>query len=98
MISKLDYERLKRSFAFFVERYVPIELLSFEAHPVRVLEQMEKQRMGMARRGLLVAIADMLEGMRDFSQSQIHEADAELEKRDAYTLSFLRGRFTRHNR
>jgi hypothetical protein len=50
---------------------------------------MEKQRMTMARRGLSVAIADNVEGAQDFSPSEVREADAELERRGAYTLTFF---------
>jgi len=92
---ELDYEKLKRSLAFFVERYLPAEIVTPETHPVRVLERMEKERMTMARRGLSVAIADNVEGAQDFSPSEVREADAELERRGAYTLTFLRSRFTR---
>jgi hypothetical protein len=92
---ELDYEKLKRSLAFLVERYVPTELLTAEAHPIYVLERMEKQRVAMARRGLIVAIADMLEATQDLSTSQVTESDEAMEKLDAYTLSFLRRRFAR---
>ena len=54
--------------------------------------------MVMARRGLSVAIADMLEATQDLSASQLQDADAELERRDAYTVSFLRSRFTRRHK
>jgi len=51
---------------------------------------MEKERMTMARRGLAVAIADMIEAAQDFSAAQIRAADTETQKLGAYTLSFLR--------
>ncbi len=77
---------------------MPTELITPEAHPVRVLERMEKKRMEVARRGLSVAIADMVEATQDLSASQLLDADAELERRDAYPLSFLRSRFTRRHK
>jgi hypothetical protein len=92
---ELNYDKLKKSLAFFVERYLPTEVLTPETHTVRVLERMEKERVTMARRGLMVAIADNVEATRDFSPSQVRDADAELEKLGAYTLTFLRSRFTR---
>ena len=52
----------------------------------------------MARRGLIVAIADNVEVTQDFSPAQVREADAELEKLGAYTLTFLRSRFTRRGK
>ena len=95
MIRELDYAKLKKSLAFLFDRYAPAGLISPEAHPIRVLERMEKDRMTMARRGLAVAIADMIEATQDFSAAQIREADAEMQKLGAYTLSFLRSRLTR---
>ena len=95
MIRELDYEKLKKSLAFLFERYAPPGLIKPEAHPIRVLERMEKERMMMARRGLAVAFADMIEATQDFSAAQIREADTEMKKLGAYTLSFLRSRLTR---
>lgn len=95
MAQDIDYEKLKRSLAVLFERYTPAELLTPTAHPVRSLERMEKKRLASARRGLTVAIADMVEGMQDLSLSELREVDAALEKADAYTLSFLRSHFTR---
>ena len=37
----------------------------------------------------------MIEATQDFSAAQIREADAEMQKLGAYTLSFLRSRLTR---
>ena len=98
MAQDIDYEKLKKSLGFLVERYMPAEILTPETHPVRVLERMEKERMTMARRGLSVAIADTVEGMQDCSPSEVREVDTQLEKRGAYTLSFLRSHFTRRRR
>jgi hypothetical protein len=95
VIRELDYEKLKKSLAFLFERYAPPGLISPEAHPIGVLERMEKERMTMARRGLAVAVADMIEATQDFSAAQIREADTEMQKLGAYTLSFLRSRLTR---
>ena len=48
-----------------------------------------------ARTDLFVAIADFVEGTQDFCRDRVLEIDRDLQKRDAYTLSFLRERFTR---
>ena len=42
-----------------------------------------------------VAIADFVEGTQNFCHEQASEIDRDLERRDAYTLSFLRDHFTR---
>ena len=44
---------------------------------------------------LAMAIADFVEGTQDFCGERVAEIDRDLEKRDAYTLSFLREYLTR---
>ena len=95
MVKELNYEKLKKSLGFLVDRYIPWKFLDPEVHPVHVLERFENKRMAMARRGLIVAIADMVEGTQDFSSAQVREADAELKKIGAYTLTFLRSQLRR---
>ncbi|MDQ2868091.1 MAG: hypothetical protein M3R59_06750 [Verrucomicrobiota bacterium] len=94
MYRDFEYAKLKKSFAFIIERYMPAEIVG-PGDPLRFLEQLEKQRMAMARRGLAVAIADSVEGTQDFSPAAVREADEEMEKIGAYTLTFLRTRFMR---
>ena len=48
-----------------------------------------------AQPALFVAIADFVEGTQDFCKERVLEIDRDLQKRDAYTLSFSRERFTR---
>src|SRR4051812_19486806 len=98
MLQDLDHEKLKRSLALIMERYMPPEILTPDAHPVRILEHMEKQRMTTARRGLTVAMSDVVEGTQDVAGTELRDVDAALEKADAYTLSFLRSHFTRRKR
>jgi len=88
----LDYSRLKRSLEFFVEQYVPANLITHDSHPVRILERDEQRSMTMARRYLFVAVADLVEATRGFSIEHVLSADLELERRGAYTLSELRSR------
>ena len=95
MHSDLDYSRLKRSLEFFVEEYVPAHLITPDSHPVRMLERDEGRSMTRARRCLAVAIGDFVEATQGFSLEHVLAADSELERRDAYTLSLLRSRFSR---
>jgi hypothetical protein len=88
----LDYARLKRSFEYFVEHYGPAELITPGSHPVKLLERDEPLQLS---RALAVAIADFVEGTQDFCGERVSEIDRDLQKRDAYTLSFLREHFTR---
>jgi hypothetical protein len=88
----LDYDRLKRSLQFFIEQYVPANRVAGHSHLVQRLEEEERHRMTKARRSLSASIADYIEATRGFSIEHILAADAELEQRDAYTLSLLRSR------
>jgi hypothetical protein len=91
----LDYARLKRSFEYFVEHYAPAELIKARSHPLKVLERDEPSHIRRARRALAVAIADFVDSTQDFCRERVSEIDRDLQKRDAYTLSFLREHFTR---
>jgi len=95
MHSDLDYSRLKRSLEFFVEQYIPENLITAESHPVRLVERDEQRSIMRARRSLSVAIEDIVEATLGFSLEHVLAADSELERRDAYPLSFLRSRFSR---
>ena len=90
----LDYARLKRSFEYFVEHYAAAELNAAGSHPVELLDCDEAAHMSRAQRTLAVAITDFVDGTQDFCRERVSEIDRDLQKRDAYTLSFLREHFT----
>jgi hypothetical protein len=94
MFPDLDYARLKRSFEYFVEHYAPAELNTPGSHSVKLSERDEPTGMNRTRRALALAIADFVEGTQDFCRERVWEIDRDLQKRDAYTLSFLREHFT----
>ena len=48
-----------------------------------------------AHEALDVVIADFVQNTQDFCRERVSEIDRDLQKRDAYTLSFLREHFTR---
>ena len=86
----LDYARLKRSFEYFVEHYAAAELNAAGSHPVELLDCDEAAHMSRAQRTLAVAITDLVDSTQDFCHEGVAELDRDLQKRDAYTLSFLR--------
>ena len=94
MFPDLDYARLTRSFEYFVEYYAPAELITLGSHPLKVLERDEPSRMSRGRRALGVAIADFVDSTQDFCRERVSEIDRDLQKREAYTLTFLREHFT----
>jgi hypothetical protein len=93
-VSCLNYARLKRSFEYFVEHYAPAALNAPGSHPVKPLERDELSRISRTRRTLVVAIADFVDGTQNFCGERVSEIDRDLQKRDAYMLSFLREHFT----
>ena len=95
MFPDLDYARLKRSVGYFVEHYAPGKLIAPRSHLVKLLERDGPSRMSRARLALAVAIADFVDGTQDFCRERVSEIDGDLQKRDAYTLSFLREHFTK---
>jgi len=98
MSPDFDCARLKRSFEYFVEHYAPAEVNAPSSHPVKLLEHDELSRISRARRTLAEAIAEFVNGTQDFCHERVSEIDRDLQKRDAYTLSFLREHFTtQHN-
>ena len=95
MVTDLEYARQKRSFEYFVEHYASAELITPGSHPIKLLERDEPSGMSRARRALAVAIADFVDGTQDFCRERVWEIDRDLEKTEAYTLTFLREHFTR---
>ena len=95
MVTDLEYARLKRSFEYFVEHYASAELITPGSHPIKLLERDEPSGMSRARHALAVAIADFVDGTQDFCRERVSEIDRDLEKTEAYTLTFLREHFTR---
>ena len=92
MFPDLDYARLKRSCQYFVGHYASAEF-GAGSHPLKLLEQDELLRRSGDKQALVVAIADLVDGTQDFCRERVSEIDRDLQKRDAYTLSFLREHF-----
>ena len=95
MLQDIDYAKLKRSFALFVRRFAPQELITPQNDPIGVLDRIERHSPSKARRGLCAAGGDLVEATQHFTAAQLADADAALQQLDAYTLSFLRSRFSR---
>ena len=95
MFPDLDNARLKKSIEYFVEHFAPAELITPGPPHVKLVECTEPSDMTRTRCALAVAIADFIEGTQDFCRERVSEIDRDLQKRDAYTLSFLRDHFTR---
>ena len=95
MFPDLDYARLKRSFEYFAGHYASGKLDALDSRSGKLLERDEPSQISRANRALAAAIADFIEGTQDFCRERVSEIDRDLQKRDAYTLSFLREHFTK---
>ncbi|MDH2381955.1 hypothetical protein [Bradyrhizobium sp. CER78] len=93
--NRSEYAQLKNFFSFYVERYMPMESLPPEKHPLAVLEAIEKKSPRLAFQGLRQAINDCVERSSSFDPAEVANLDAELISRGIITLSELRKRYSR---
>ena len=94
MFPELDYARLRRSFQYFVQHYAAAAVNASGSHRVKRSERHERTRMSSSRQALALGVADFVEGTQDFCHERVSEIDRDLQKRGAYTLSFLREHLT----
>ena len=90
-----NYHSLKKFLNCFFEWYFPDYFLSSSVTPVEFLEDIEKTSLSNARRGLQMAINDIVEIVsREWNVAQILEADKRLAAAGMITLSELQLRYT----
>ena len=97
-IADEDYKAMKGFFAVMNEelmRLMPPLPLAPEDHPIAVLERYEKVSMSIARKGLGMAIGDMVEQFQDLPEDQVGKLDGRLKAAGLPTLSAVRARFSR---
>lgn len=87
MSCDLDQAYLERSFAYLIEHYSAESLIPPRSDPEA---QSERHKNLLAD-----AVADFVEGAEDFCAERVAEIDRDLERRGAYTLSFLREHFAK---
>ena len=87
MSCDLDPARLERSLTYLVEHYRAKSLIPPRSGPGAQSERHKNL--------LATAVADFVEGAEDFCAERVAEIDRDLERRGAYTLSFLRGHFAK---
>lgn len=91
------YEKLKIFFVCYVDWFVPVGEKSQnpEDQPIAFLENLEKKSTSDAKRGLQMAVNDVVEMTADWSPQKVAEADAKFSSRGAFTLSEVRRRYSR---
>ena len=93
-ISANEYELLRAWLAHFVAKYLPfIANTPPESHPIAVLDSIAAKSRANARKGLAMAINDMVEMTDRLSPPEVQTADADFERNGLPTLSAIRARF-----
>ena len=93
-IAAADYAALKSFFIWVMENVIPITPgLSPEHHPVTVLNSFEAQSMAKARRGLGLALGDVVEDLSGLDPARVGAIDEALRAAGIITLSEVRARF-----
>jgi hypothetical protein len=100
MMSKLsleEYENLKKFFICYVDWFIPINQKStrLEDQPLEFLGRLEKTSMTNAKKGLQMAINDLVEMSSDWKPDQIATADQKFAQNQLPTLSEIRRRYSR---
>jgi hypothetical protein len=92
-LSNEEYQKLKFFLGFYHDLYW--STCNPESHPLIVAAEIEKKSMSNAKKGLQMAINDIIENTSDWPPAAIAEADAKFAQAGTYTLSELRARYSR---
>ena len=93
-INAADYPSLKAFFAWAFEHLMPSASgIPPEAHPMAVLEGFEVRSIAIARKGLAMAIGDIIELTESLSPARVTAVDSALRAEGIITLTDVRARF-----
>ncbi len=90
----LGYEALKKFLGLYVEWYFPV-VAKGAGHPIAFLEQLEKTSPSKAKRGLEMAVNDIVESSSDWRLETVADANARFMGAGAPTLSDVRRHFSK---
>jgi len=90
-----DYDKAKLFVGNFYDLYMRRASSKPESHPIAVLENFELKSMANARRGLAMAINDIVEDTSGWHPEQVASANREMNKVGAFTLSEIRRRYSK---
>lgn len=93
-ISADAYEKLKIFMGLYVDWFFP-EVGKPENHPSILVANLEKESMANARRGVQMAINDIVENSSGWTAEQVAEADARFAAQGTVTLSEIRRRYSK---
>lgn len=95
-----DYAKLRMTFELLEKRCITPSFpqIPAEDRATAVLARQEQESMALARRGLRMAINDMVEALQDLSPHEVADCDQALQAHGGYTLSGLRQRYSKQYR
>ncbi|OAI24403.1 MULTISPECIES: hypothetical protein [Methylomonas] len=94
--SNIDkYNEEKAFLGFYFDNFLPSLNFSPENHPISVLEELEKKSMSQARKGLEMAIHDVLEMTSHMALEQVAKVDSVLVSHAILSLTKMRVRYSR---
>jgi hypothetical protein len=95
-VSADDYEPLKASFAWLSGHLLDGQgTMPPEQRPLAMLEDLEGRSMANARKGLGMAVGDIVEMTEGYSPAQLAAIDGQLAGAGLWTLTMVRARFGR---
>ncbi len=93
-IAEADYSALKAFFVWILDNVIPVAPgLPSDHHPVAVLERFEAQSMAIARKGLGLALGDVIENLSELDPERVGLIDTALRADAIITLTEVRARF-----
>ena len=93
-LSADGYEKLKSFMGLYVDWFFP-RVGKPENHPSIFIANLEKESMANARRGVQMAINDMVENSSGWSSEQVAVADARFAAQGTFTLSEIRRSYSK---
>jgi hypothetical protein len=96
-LSNEDYEKLKTFFVCYLDWYIPDENKSKnpEDQPLALLGRIEKTSLANAKKGLQMAVNDMVEETANWRPEAVAAADARFLAAGTFTLSEIRRRYSK---
>jgi hypothetical protein len=94
-LSDDEYERLKKFMGLFYDWFQAKPNHPPEIHPLVVAKGFEQKSCAQAKRGLAMAINDILEMSSDWSPEHVAAADKRFLEHGAPTLSELRSKYSK---
>ena len=96
-LSTEDYEQLKKFFVCYVDLFIPPTHRSHEPEhqPLAFLSNLEKTSLANAKKGLQMAVNDVVEMSSDWPPNRLAEAGARFAAAGALTLSAVRRRYSK---